>query len=62
MIEGRAPTTGNEEIMVSRLAATKLGMDDSELAVGQTIWFDDKPWKIVGRFAAPGTVMDTSCS
>ena len=58
IIEGRAPTTGNDEIMAGRLAATRLGVDVDALAIGKTIWFDDKPWKIVGRFQAPGTVMD----
>ncbi len=58
IVEGRAPATGNDEIMVGRLAATRMGLDSELLAIGQSIWFDDKQWKIVGRFQAPGTVMD----
>lgn len=58
IVEGRPPRTGNDEILVGRLAATKLGVEPDVLAVGRSIWFDDKQWKIVGRLEAPGTVMD----
>lgn len=58
IVEGRAPRAGNDEIMVGRFAATRLGVEDGALAIGERLWFDNRPWLIVGRFAAPKTVMD----
>jgi len=58
IVEGRAPVRGRDELMVGRLAATRMGVADERLAVGSTVWFDDRDWTIVGRFAAPSTVMD----
>lgn len=54
--EGRAPRDGHDEVMVGELAHTRLGVARESLNVGRTLWFDDRPWNIVGRFAAPGTV------
>ncbi len=56
--EGRAPRNGRDELMVGSLAATRLGVSDERLAVGNEIYFDDRAWTIVGRFRAPSTVMD----
>lgn len=56
IVEGRAPRDGYDEVMVGELVSTRLGVSDRLLAVGRTLWFDDRPWTIVGRFAAPGTV------
>jgi len=56
--EGRAPRNGRDELMVGSLAATRLGLPDERLAVGETLHFDDRDWTIVGRFRAPNTVMD----
>lgn len=58
IVQGRFPESGRDEIMVGTLAGTRLGLDASRLGLGQTLWFDDRPWTIVGRFAAPGRVMD----
>ncbi|MEM8836005.1 MAG: FtsX-like permease family protein [Planctomycetota bacterium] len=58
IVEGRAPRTGEDELMVGSLAATRLDLPDGRLALGQTLWFDDRAWTIVGRFSAPTTVMD----
>jgi ABC-type antimicrobial peptide transport system permease subunit len=58
IVEGRAPVSGAQELMVGGLAATRLGVEDSRLAVGQTLYFDNRDWKIVGRFSAPNTVMN----
>jgi hypothetical protein len=44
--------------MVGQLAATRIGWERNKLAIGSTIWFDNRPWMIVGQFAAPHTVMD----
>eukprot|EP00913_Durusdinium_trenchii_P006027 g5639.t1 len=56
--EGRPPRNGHDEMMVGSLAATRLGLPDERLAVGQSLWFDDRAWTIVGRFAAPNSVMN----
>ncbi|MEO1279152.1 MAG: ABC transporter permease [Planctomycetota bacterium] len=58
IIEGRQPRAGQDEIIVGSLAATRLGLPDDRLTVGQTLWFDNRDWTIVGRFQAPNTVMD----
>ncbi len=58
IVEGRPPRPGEDELMAGGLAAARLGLPDEGLAVGETIWFDNRPWTIVGRFRAPNTVMD----
>jgi putative ABC transport system permease protein len=58
IIEGRAPRPGAYELMVGRLTATRLGVDDTTLAIGQELWLDNHPWKITGHFSAPQTVID----
>ncbi len=50
LVEGRWPDAG--EVLVGRLTATKLGCEESQLDVGQTIRFEQREWKIAGRFAA----------
>ena len=56
--EGRPPIPGANELMVGMLAATRLGLPDQRLDLGQTLHFDDRDWTIVGRFSAPDTVMN----
>jgi len=58
IIVGRPPQSGFDELMVGELAATRLGLPDESLAVGRTLYFDNRDWTIVGRFRAPNTVMD----
>jgi putative ABC transport system permease protein len=55
---GRAPRPGEYELMAGQLAATRLGLPEENLAIGQTIWFDNHDWTITGRFTAPQTVMN----
>ena len=54
--DGRMP--GPNELLVGRLAGVRMGLDDSALAIGRELWFDNRAWTISGRFEAPGTVMD----
>jgi len=58
LIEGRWPMAGADEVIVGRMAATVLGVAESELAVGGSLVLDGRAWAIVGRFAAPGTVVE----
>lgn len=58
IVEGRPPRPGEDELMVGDLAATRLGVPDGRLAIGKTLYFDDRDWTVVGRFRAPNTVMD----
>lgn len=56
--EGRAPRAGENELLVGGLAAARLGVEPERLNVGRTLYFDNREWSIVGRFIAPGTVME----
>jgi len=56
IVEGRMP--GPNELLVGRLAGVRMGLHDDELALGKTLWFDNRAWTICGRFEAPGTVME----
>ena len=56
--EGRTPEPGRDEMIVGRLAYTRMGLPPERLAIGQTLWFDKRPWTIVGTFEAPSTVME----
>jgi len=58
IVEGRTPRPGKDEIMVGGLAAQMMGLPEERLKPGNAIWFDNRPWTIVGRFRALGTVMD----
>ncbi len=58
IVEGRPPEAGRDELMVGSLAATRLGVPEDRLTLGNTLHFDDRDWTIVGRFSAPNTVMN----
>lgn len=58
LIEGRAPRSGADELLAGQLTSARLGLDQARLAIGQTLFVDDRPFTIVGRFAAPNTVMN----
>jgi len=58
IVQGRLPAPGADELMVGQMAAIRMGVLDSDLAPGRSIIIDKRPWIIVGRFAAPGTVLE----
>jgi len=58
IVEGRAPRPGHYELLAGRLAYARLGVRPETLAIGRTLWFDNRAWTIVGRFDAPHTVME----
>ena len=55
--EGRWPKSG--EVLIGRLAATKLGAKDNELAVGESIELEGRSWRISGIFTACGSVFES---
>jgi len=57
LLEGTFPGPG--EVMVGHLAHRKLGVDAGDLAIGQLLYFGDTEVRISGRFAAPGTVLES---
>jgi ABC-type lipoprotein release transport system permease subunit len=57
LIDGHWPGPG--EIMVGRLAASKIGVDQEKLAVGETLAFERKTWRVSGRFAAGGSSFES---
>jgi putative ABC transport system permease protein len=58
IVEVRFPESGRDEMMVGSLAPAKMGASDAQLGVGKQLWFDGRPWTIVGSFVAPGTTME----
>lgn len=55
--EGEWPTAG--EVMVGRLAATKLGASSDDVAVGKTIKLEGREWRISGTFSAGGAAFES---
>ncbi len=55
--DGDWPATG--EVMLGRMAATKLGAEDSETSVGQMIEFEGRKWRISGIFSAGGAAFES---
>jgi putative ABC transport system permease protein len=56
LIEGTLPGPG--EVLVGRLTMAKLGVRAEAIAVGRIIVVEGKPWRVSGRFAAPGTLLE----
>jgi ABC-type antimicrobial peptide transport system permease subunit len=54
---GQWPKTG--EVLVGRLAATKLGAQHEELTVGKTLRFEGREWRISGVFSAGGAAFES---
>ncbi len=57
LVEGTWPQTG--EVMVGRLAHSKLGADEEDLAIGQQVTFDGQTWTISGHFTAAGSAFES---
>jgi ABC-type antimicrobial peptide transport system permease subunit len=57
IIEGNWPNLG--EVLVGRLAPTKLGVGKQDLAVGTTIQLEGRTWRVSGVFAAGGSVFES---
>ncbi len=57
LVEGAWP--GDGEVMIGRLVPAKLGCAPESMAIGATIEFEGRPWKISGRFAAGGAAYES---
>lgn len=55
--EGSWPGPG--EVIVGRMAATKLGADVGKLAVGNTLRFEGRDWRISGTFSSGGAAFES---
>lgn len=58
LVEGRLPGKTYREIIVGGTAHTRIGVAKEDLAIGKYVIISGKKWRIVGRFEAPGTIMD----
>jgi ABC-type antimicrobial peptide transport system permease subunit len=54
LVEGRWPGPG--EVLAGRLAGAKLGVP--EVKLGQTFVFEGRTWRVSGRFAAIGSMLE----
>ncbi len=54
---GDWPKTG--EVLVGRLAATKLGAREGELAIGTILRFEGREWRVSGTFSAAGAAFES---
>src|SRR5436305_1613968 len=57
LVDGHWAQAG--EVLVGRLAATKLGRDSAALAVGRTVTFEGRAWTVAGTFAAVGSALES---
>ena len=57
LVEGREPT-GPYELLTGRLAESRMGLPEGTLDVGRTFEMESTTWTVVGRFAAPGTILE----
>jgi len=58
IVEGRFPEPGRDEVMIGRLAPVQMGLRERGVGPGSAVYIDGRPWSVVGRFVAPGTVME----
>lgn len=57
LVEGNWP--GDGEVIVGRLVAAKLGSSPDAMAIGNSIDFEGKQWRIRGRFTAGGAAYES---
>jgi putative ABC transport system permease protein len=57
IVEGKWPGPG--EVLVGRLAHSKLGCDKQALAIGESVEFDGRAWKVCGAFVAGGAAYES---
>ena len=57
VLEGRLPGPG--QVLVGRLVAAKIGVNEERLRIGQTLRFEGGEFEVSGSFAAPGTTIES---
>eukprot|EP00913_Durusdinium_trenchii_P028379 g26607.t1 len=57
ILKGNWPKSG--EVLVGRLAATKLGVTEQELRVGSKLQMEGRSWRVSGVFAAAGSAFES---
>lgn len=57
LLEGHWP--GQNEVLVGRLAATKLGASEAAVRLGSELVFEGRTWRVAGRFAAAGSSLES---
>lgn len=57
LIEGDWPKS--QELLVGRLAATKLGADESDMAIGSPLILEGRSWRVAGRFSSGGSSLES---
>ena len=55
--EGAWPQSG--EVIVGRLAATKMGTSNARVAAGESLTFEGRVWRISGIFSAGGSAIES---
>lgn len=58
VVAGRAPEPGADEVMIGGAATARLVDAGVAAAPGATLEIAGRPFRVVGAFAAPGTVLD----
>lgn len=59
IVDGRFPEPGRDEVLVGSTAATRIGVPDAHLNVGEQIEIDGRAWSVVGRFTTGGTMAES---
>jgi len=57
IVEGDWPGPG--EVLVGKLAHSKLGCREDSLAIGDVVQFDGRDWRVSGRFTAGGSAFES---
>jgi len=55
--EGAWPRSG--EVIVGRMAATKMGASNTRIAAGESLAFEGRVWRIAGVFSAGGSALES---
>jgi putative ABC transport system permease protein len=58
LVEGDLPEPGAEEMLVGPHVARDLGVSEDRLAIGERLGIGDSVYRIVGRFEAPGSLVE----
>lgn len=59
IIDGRLPRKGMRELIVGKLAGTRIGVDQADISIGRELYFLNKSWTVVGTFEAAGTINES---